>query len=512
MSQFLKKSTYLNSDFYGSFNAANNQSSVANITNLLFNSTLTKGFVAWISVYITATANLAEMFELRGVYTGSDWLMSVTQSGNASGIVFTITSGGQVQYTSTNVSGFTSNVINWKGCYTTQILNTEGNVTSVASQTGTGNTFVMSIAPTFTGNVGIGTTNPSTLFHVAGTTGANHLVTIDSTGTNGNKIYMGYNGAISYGIYIAGGKGTASDADFAIENKFYVKGDGNVGIGLTNPTAKLWIVNTYSVNPIAFMVHDENDYGFYNSVGSTLNYNYGRNEASIGYINFRGYANGTTQFRSLEIDNGKQGLVAFFDGTTNRVGICKATPDYQLELNNDSAGKPGAGGLWSVVSDERIKENIIPADLDRCYEIVKSLPLKRGTFKDTIYNNEQVKDRSALMWIAQDVKPFFSKAVSSHTKEFITKPEEKETIELSPSITTKDGKILKEAIVEERIISEKESVIIEDCMDLNSGQIIAAMYGALQKSMIIIEDLQSRLSKIENNNILETSTGLEEKV
>jgi len=137
------------------------------------------------------------------------------------------------------------------------------------------------------------------------------------------------------------------------------------------------------------------------------------------------------------------------------VGIGTTSPNYLLELNTDSAGKPGAGGLWTVVSDERVKEAITLADLDRCYQIVSELPLKRFTFKDACYTKEQVRDRSALGWIAQDVLSIFPKAVDKHD---FTLPGSED--------------------------------VIKDCLDLNSGQIIAALYGAVQKLIQKVDKLE----------------------
>ena len=65
------------------------------------------------------------------------------------------------------------------------------------------------------------------------------------------------------------------------------------------------------------------------------------------------------------------------------------------------------------IENALLKENIELADLDRCYEIVKSVPLKRYTWKDNVYTLEQVTDRSKLGWIAQDVQAAFPKAVNS---------------------------------------------------------------------------------------------------
>jgi hypothetical protein len=94
--------------FGGSFNAANNVSSASNVTGFSFNSSNVASFTANVSVVINATANLYESFTLNGAYSSSGWVMTSTGRGDVSGVAFTITSGGQVQYTSTNVSGWSS--------------------------------------------------------------------------------------------------------------------------------------------------------------------------------------------------------------------------------------------------------------------------------------------------------------------------------------------------------------------------------------------------------------------
>jgi len=89
------------------------------------------------------------------------------------------------------------------------------------------------------GNVGIGTTSPSTLFYVNGYTASNWITTLNNTGTSGHQMYFGYNDGSTtrYGLYIAGGQGSgASNFDLAVANKFYVMSNGNVGIGTTSPS------------------------------------------------------------------------------------------------------------------------------------------------------------------------------------------------------------------------------------------------------------------------------------
>ena len=138
------------------------------------------------------------------------------------------------------------------------------------------------------------------------------------------------------------------------------------------------------------------------------------------------------------------------------VGIGLTNPAYKIQLSSDSAGKPGVGGLWTVVSDKRIKTDIKLADLDRCYEIIKEVPLKHFGWKDGVYTTEQVKDRHNLGWIAQDVQKVFPKATS-------IKPFKNDNVE------------------------------INDCIDLNGGQMYMAMYGALQKAIQKIELLEQEI-------------------
>lgn len=136
------------------------------------------------------------------------------------------------------------------------------------------------------------------------------------------------------------------------------------------------------------------------------------------------------------------------------LGIGTSTPTFFLQLNNDSAAKPTTN-TWTISSDERLKENIILADLDRCYNIVKSVPLKRYTWKQDVYTDDQINDRSKLGWIAQDVESYFPKAVE-----------------------------------------QREMLGLPDCRTLNADQLYAAMYGALQKVMEEVERLKDLVASM----------------
>ncbi len=95
------------------FAAANNVSSPANVTGLSFSSAV-RGARIYATVSIDATTNLYAIFILEVVQRDSDWVISGTSTGDNTGINFTITTGGQVQYTSTNLSGFVSNTIKFR--------------------------------------------------------------------------------------------------------------------------------------------------------------------------------------------------------------------------------------------------------------------------------------------------------------------------------------------------------------------------------------------------------------
>jgi len=147
--------------------------------------------------------------------------------------------------------------------------------------------------------------------------------------------------------------------------------------------------------------------------------------------------------------------------TAGFVGI-GTNPGYLLHLSTDSAAKPSTN-TWTISSDERLKENIILADIDRCVEIIRAVPLKHYRWKDEVYTLEQVKDRSKLGWIAQDVEKIFPKAVNSNPFRYN---------QVYEDVVKEDG------TTEKRLVSED---VIEDCRDLNADQLYAVMYGAIQK-------------------------------
>ena len=87
---------------------ANNQVVDAAITNFIIDGSVYRSFAAEYWVYRTTASNeVAESGEIRGVYStvAGTWQLSVGGIAGSAGVVFAITAGGQVTYTSDNLAG-----------------------------------------------------------------------------------------------------------------------------------------------------------------------------------------------------------------------------------------------------------------------------------------------------------------------------------------------------------------------------------------------------------------------
>lgn len=98
-----------------SFTIANNQASAANITGLSFNPAVYRSAKIEYSIYRqtdTALTGVAQVGQLRLVYNSqqTSWLLSDDYAGQSSGVEFSITALGQVQYTSSDLGAGTNYV------------------------------------------------------------------------------------------------------------------------------------------------------------------------------------------------------------------------------------------------------------------------------------------------------------------------------------------------------------------------------------------------------------------
>jgi hypothetical protein len=353
---------------------------------------------------------------------------------------------------------------------------------------GTGQLFVSSA-----GNVGIGTSSASYKLHVEGGT---------VYSSNGFRLGTGYS-AIDVatgapGLYLSGAQG--------VLNHVFIDSSGRLLMGTS--------ASTLGGNSFRLIVAGTKTYSeLIPRDGLAIADNTATAQGVGGSVTFHGIYDGSgnyTAFGGIEgqKENGTSGNYAgalVLKSRTNSGNLNEAlritslglvgiglTPSYQLQLSTDSAGKPSTN-TWTIVSDERIKEDIELADLDLCYEAIKTIPLKRYKWRDDVYSEEQVTDRRKLGWIAQDVETVFPKAVSIHefkynqVYETVTVPEVLEELD-------DEGNVIKEAVPKHtqqgKLISEET---IPDCKDLNADQIYAAMYGAIQKLIIKFEAFEERL-------------------
>ena len=144
----------VSSMFSGSFIAANNISSAANVTGLAFSTTDIRYFETKVVVTITKTdtTTLDEIITLRGNNNDAGWQLFIENIGDASGITFTINASGQVQYTSSNITNFSSGIFR----FSTQQYTKTGTYTSIPVTT-TGSYLMGSVQLTSTQNAVSGT-------------------------------------------------------------------------------------------------------------------------------------------------------------------------------------------------------------------------------------------------------------------------------------------------------------------------------------------------------------------
>jgi hypothetical protein len=274
-----------------------------------------------------------------------------------------------------------------------------------------------------------------------------------------------YNRSSSVASAFIIGNGTNDSARsnlvFASGSTFQVTGSilatGNVGFGTSTPTLR-------NINYSGLHIH--------NQVSAAAN---GTSLKLTNSVTGQGQFDGLELFvdntGASSIMNRESTALILGTGGIERMrvtsfGSCSfggnTSPVHQLQLSVDSAGKPSTS-TWTITSDSRIKENIIEADYDICYDIVKNLPLKRYTWKQEAYTYDQVRDRSKLGWIAQDVETVFPKAV--------------EIFQFSGS----------------------GDFHIDDCRNLNSDQIYAAMYGTIKKLISENDILKSEIQAIKTH-------------
>lgn len=84
------------------------------ITGLAFPTASVRSFKAQVSVVISATSNIYAAYDLVGIQNGSGWYLSQSSVGDDQLMLFSITSGGQVQYSKQTTPGFNSSLFHFR--------------------------------------------------------------------------------------------------------------------------------------------------------------------------------------------------------------------------------------------------------------------------------------------------------------------------------------------------------------------------------------------------------------
>jgi hypothetical protein len=119
-------------------------------------------------------------------------------------------------------------------------------------------------------------------------------------------------------------------------------------------TNQVLITTTYPTTLVPFIINNSAGYGFYNGAESTLDFNYGRNDTSTGYINYTGYQGGATQFRNLIIANGKGATIATFTGSTKELSLSgtlngiSGVFNSNFNIHKNGSNTVGSGGYFAL--------------------------------------------------------------------------------------------------------------------------------------------------------------------
>jgi hypothetical protein len=309
------------------------------------------------------------------------------------------------------------------------------------------------------GNVGIGTTDPSRKLTIAGG-GAALLQLKDTVGGSSAHVYIAYNrdNLDTHGWSVGLDATTnnfvfAEDGDSLSTNpRLTIKAGGNVGIGTTDPGAKLHIsdgtddllyvtsssdvgwnntevgIGTTSVTGIALTVVDTRYGGKTTIDGNAINVISNSNDhrlylySSIGGLGRLGMYG--TEDIQIVTQNGSNEIMRLEN--SGNVGIGTTDPQYSLDVlasgtgiiarfnsDNSSGCTLADGGTISCSSDETLKKDIVDID----YGLEEVLELNPVTFR---WNWNDSSDSKSLGFIAQDVEGVFPQLVTTGNDGLLT--------------------------------------------------------------------------------------------
>ena len=278
--------------------------------------------------------------------------------------------------------------------------------------------------------LGVGIAPNQTKLHIGGNTTLGASLRLQNTGTGGGQGFIAAtNNTWNIGgsrVVIGYGGVASANADITIDS------NRNVGIGTTNPTEKLDVNGVVKCTNLNAEYTTTSSAFTSNEIESRLNMFCSPNPLtpnvpgqtrffmrrddvsnSFHYFGLFDAVHNHTLHRYRISSSGNNLRYSIFPNTAGRVGIgiSNENVSFQLHLSTDSGAKPSTN-TWTVPSDKRIKEDIVIADYDRCYEIVDNLDLKYYKWTNEFIEATQCKDIRQLGWIADEVQEVFPKAVT----------------------------------------------------------------------------------------------------
>jgi hypothetical protein len=252
----------------------------------------------------------------------------------------------------------------------------------------------------------------------------------------------------------------------------------SVGIGIVAPQKKLHISSSVifdgiqidsAANP-TLLLHTENSG---NSRDALISMKDGPTDKPLQFWNASSDITDTDRIFSFLNPATTQVLNILGNGN---VGLGVGAPVYQLQLSQDSAAKPTTS-TWTTTSDERLKTNIVGADLERCVSTIKLLSLKHFKWREEFYDNSVTTDRDNYGFIAQEVQTVLPSSVTVYPSYTIYK----NSTFTSNSFT---------------IVSSVAISTLTNFMTLNSDQIMKMHLGATQQLIQRIETLEAQVSTL----------------
>jgi hypothetical protein len=235
----------------------------------------------------------------------------------------------------------------------------------------------------FSGNVGIGTTAPTSKLHVVesgpGGTDRAGLYSQSTTTSSGNSTSRG----LSAWTYFSGTSGTLTGLQ-GIQSAVYASGNGGTVNFAESLALEAWLNTGATISNLSMIkVNTPNNSG---TIGTLKGIEI---EPMSGATNAWAIYQGGTSDRS------------YFGGS---VGIGTTNPAYRLELPNiANASGQGRANAWQTYSDIRFKTNI--NTIENALEKVKIL---RGVYFD--WKNQGIRD---IGFIAQEVEKVIPEIVST---------------------------------------------------------------------------------------------------